>query len=94
MLHHLNTDTPQPVCIFLLHIQGMAAVESAVDEFVAKDHSIVELTSVEPVVEEYVVIESTTPLFKGKISTITTKTNTSFLQGKCSPQIQVSSIAS
>ena len=63
----------------------MAAVESAVDEFVAKDHATVELTSVEPVVEEYVVIESTAPLLKGKISTTTTKTNTSFLQGKCSP---------
>lgn len=72
----------------------MAAVESAVDEFVAKDHATVELTSVEPVVEEYVVIESAAPLLKGKISTTTTKTNTSFLQGKCSPQSQVSPIAS
>ena len=63
----------------------MAAVESAVDEFVAKDHATVELTSVELVVEEYVIIESAAPLLKGKICTTTTKTNTSFLQGKCSP---------
>ena len=78
----------------MLHIQGMAAVESAVDEFVAKDHATVEITSVEPIVEEYVVIESVAPLLKGKISRTTTKTNTSFLQGKCSPQSQVSPIAS
>ena len=63
----------------------MAAIESAVDEFVAKDHATIELTSVEPVVDEYVVIESVAPLLKGKISRTTTKTNTSFLQGKCSP---------
>ena len=67
----------------------MAAVESTVDEFVAKDHATIELTFFEPVVEEYVVIESATPLLKGKISTTTTKTNTSLLQGKCSPQSQV-----
>ena len=63
----------------------MAAIESAIDEFVAKDHATIELTSVKPVVEEYVVIESVAPLLKGKISRTTTKTNTSFLQGKCSP---------
>ena len=72
----------------------MAAVEFAVDEFVAKDHAAIELTYVKPVAEEYVVIESAAPLLKGKISTTTTKTNTSFLQGKCSPQSQVSPIAS
>ena len=72
----------------------MAAVESAVDEFVAKDHATVELTFFKPVVEEYVIIEYNTPLLKGKISRTTTKTNTSFLQGKCSPQSQVSPIAS
>ena len=57
----------------------MAAVESAIDEFVAKDHATVEFTSVKPVVEEYVVIEYVVPRLKGKISTTTTKTNTSFL---------------
>ena len=72
----------------------MAAVEFVVDEFVAKDHATVELTSIKPIVEEDVVIESVAPLLKGKISTTTTKTNTSFLQGKCSPQSQVSPIAS
>ena len=56
----------------------MAAVESTVDEFVAKDHATVEINFSEPDVEEYVVIESVAPLLKGKISTTTTKTNTSF----------------